>query len=350
MKSKCSLFLALLLAGALFSQAQTSTEGNVKKFHQAWEASTVETLEIINKFGDIKVNNGSSNQVTVDVVVTVDDRNSSDAQKLLSDISVGFSKTGDVAKAETSIRENFRTKVKFSIDYSVNIPSDKNLTITNKFGNTFINELLAKGTFNIGYGNITANKLDGTGKGNVTLNLEYGKGDLGETGDATMNVSYSKLFLKKGKKLTLNTKYSGLKLGRTDEVVINSKYDGFEMEEVGSMTADMKYTSVNLSKLNKKFILSSGYGGIKVDEVASDFELIEITSSFGQISLGIDESASYKVKAECEFCEIEYPKEKFKGNSEKSDFTKKIDGSVGEGSMKGRVSVKSKYGKIELAR
>lgn len=351
MKSKCSLLLiALFLAGALNSQAQPVVDGKVKKYHQAWDASGIETLEVVNKFGEVRINNDGGSQVTVDVVINVESESESAAQKLLSDITVEFSKSGNTAKAETRIKESFKSKSKFSIDYKVNIPPDKNLNITNKFGNTFVNELLAKGDFNIGYGNLSANKLMGSAKGDITLNLEYGKGDVSELGDATLNVAYSKLFVDEGKNLNLTSKYSGIDLGEVLEVKADSKYDGFEVDEIESLVAEMKYTTVKIGELKKKLVLTSGYGGIKVEDVSSTFELIDVNSSFGQINLKIENDAAYSLMAECQFCDINHSKSDFKGNSSKTDFTNKLDGVIGSGSPKGKVTVKSRYGNIVLGK
>ena len=339
---------ALFLAGAFFSQAQSKTGEDVRKYHQEWDAAGVETLEVTNKFGEVKVTNSTGAQVIIDVTVRVESESESVVQKILGDINVGFSKTGGTAKAETTIRDDFRTKRNFSIDYAISIPSDKNLTITNKYGNTVVDELLGKGIFNIGYGNMNANRLLGSAKGKITLNLDYGKCDVSSLGDATVTIAYSKFYVDEANNLTLNSKYSGLKLGKADEIKAESKYDGFEVEKVSSLVANLKYTSVKIGELDKKLILTSGYGGIRVDRIPASFEQVVVNNSFGAVNLGFASDSQYRISAECEYCEIEYPGSKFKGTSEKDDFTKKIAGTIGGTSPKGDVTIKSRYGKINL--
>ena len=92
--------------------------------------------------------------------------------------------------------------------------------------------------------------------------------------------------------------------------------------------------------------VEAGYGSVKVDEVASDFETISVTNSYGQISLGLN-NANYSVDATCEYCGISYPEENFQGNKMKDNNTREINGKVGAGNG-GSVMIKSRYGDIKL--
>lgn len=345
MKLKFYLLGTLLLAAFLSANAGLEKK---KEFHQKWETSSVETLNLINKFGEIKIINGNGSQITVDVVVTVEASSDSKAEDLLNDIEVNFSKTGGTAKAETTIENNFRINSKFSINYTVNIPSDKNLIIDNKYGNTIMDELNAKGSFNINYGNLTAVRLNGPGPGDISISLGYGKADIESISDATIDIKYSKMNVSEAGKLKIESRYSGMTLEESKFVEINSKYDTFNFEEAGTVNAVTRYTHINIVELKKALKLDSGYGGIKVEEVSAQFESIYVENSYGAVSLGISESASYNIDATCDYCDIDYNSDDFKGNRFSESHSKSIDGKIGAAATSAKVVVKSRYGGIKL--
>lgn len=346
MKQKFKLVALIMFMAILSVGTSVLAEEKTKEFHESWAASGVETVEIINKFGEVKVTNEGASEITIDVVVTVDASTEKKADELLDKINVTFGKSGSTVKGETTIESNFNSRGKFSIDYVVNVPSDINLNISNKYGNTIVNQLNANGDFNIQYGNLTANMLQAPANGNVNILLAYGKASVEGAGNLKVDVKYSTMTLGEIKNLLLESKYSTLDLEEGGVIQIESKYDKLNFEEVQTVTANIKYSHIKIEQLAKSIKVDAGYGSIKVGQIAKDFESVSITNSYGQIALGLDE-ASYSIDASCEYCGISYPEDSFKGNKMKERNTQSINGKVGSGSG-GTVLVKSRYGEIKL--
>ncbi len=335
------MVFAILLAGK-YSEAEEKT----KEYHETWAASDIQNLEIINKFGEVKVKNDGGSDITIDVVVTVEAANENKADELLNYIDVTFKKSGNTVKAETTIDNNFKSQRKFSIDYEINVPSDKNLNISNKYGNTVVNKLFANGNFDIKYGNFSANALEAPENGSMKLDLAYGNASIDKAKDMEAMVAYSPLSVDECNNLKIESKYSQISVDKAGIVVSDSKYDKFSFDEVESFTTTMKYSHVRIDNLTTSLKVEAGYGSIKVDNVAPEFESVSITNSYGQISLGLDD-ASYSVDASCSYCGISYPQDEFKGNRMKENTSIEINGQVGSGSG-GKVMIKSRYGDIKL--
>ena len=338
--------LAALFVLSLVNAGWANAEEKTKEFHQAWAVSDVSTLEISNKFGEIKVNNDGGSQITIDVKVTVEGANEKRTDELLDLIEVNFSKSGSTAKAETEIKSDFKSQKKFSIDYVVNIPSDKNLVLENKYGNTIVNKLTGNGDFEIKYGNFTASELLTPASGNLSVDLAYGNATIGKATDINVNVSYSPMTIDELNNLKLESKYSSLEVGEAAKMVIDSKYDKFNFGKVESVEADFKYSNMKIDQVSKNLKIESGYGGVKVQEVVAGFESISITNSYGQIALGLGD-ASYSIDANCDYCGIDYPEEEFSGDRIKENNSRTIKGKVGTGSG-GKVYIRSRYGEIKL--
>jgi hypothetical protein len=338
--------LNVLLLGLLLIATQLSAEEKTKEYNESWPAGSVENLAIDNKFGDIKITNDGGSNVTIDVVITVEAPNERRANELLDQINVRFRKSGGTVQAETLIDSDFKSRSEFSIDYLVNIPSDKNLDISNKYGNTMVNVLNANGHFNIKYGNLTANELNTPSNGNMEVVLGYGKADISLSNDINVEVSYSTMNFGGTDDLILESKYTVVNLGEASSVQADSKYDTFNFEEIESLKANTKYTHIKIDELSRSLDVDAGYGGIRVNEVAENFEFIDITNSYGEIALGLG-GLSYSLDAECDYCGIAFPENDFTGDRMKENHTQKVEGKVGADSG-GTVVVKSRYGQIKL--
>lgn len=342
MKSKFKLITASLFLSFLLIGLTTNAEEKTKEYDESWIANSIQSLEVSNKFGEVKVVNEGGDSLTIDVVITVEARDEKRADDLLDKIEVDFKKVGTTLKATTNIESNFKSQREFSIDYVINIPSDKNLKITNKYGNTVLNELTGNGDFNIDYGNFSANSLTGS---KIDIELGYGNATIMEASDVTANVKYSPISFGEIKNLNIECKYSNVEIEEGGTITANSKYDKLRFEEVETVNITTKYSHIRIEELAKSLKVEAGYGSIKVNEVDAAFESISISNSYGQISLGLEDN--YTVDASCNYCGISYPEDDFTGDKMKEKNTKTIKGKVGSGTG-GKVYVRSRYGEIKL--
>jgi len=345
MKRTFKWIALLALITIVFSATNALATEKTKKFHDSWAASGIETVNIVNKFGEVRITNKGGNEITIDVLVTVEASSENKAIGLLDKISVSMQKNGKTVYAKTTIENNFSSQRRFSIDYVVNVPADKNLEISNKYGNTIVNQLFANGQFDIQYGNLTANELKAPGTNNMNVRLAYGKASIETANDLRLDLQYSGITVGKMKDLLLQSKYSSLDLEEGGSIRIDSKYDKYNFGKVISVLATTKYTQVRIEKLAKSLKIEAGYGSIRVNEISADFESVSVTNAYGQISLGLGK-ASYSVDASCEYCGISYPESNFKGNKMKERNTQTINGKVGNGGR--TIYIRSRYGEIRL--
>lgn len=343
MKTTFKITALLILVIVLGSGTTVLAIEKTRKFSEKWPAGSVENLNVNNKFGEVKFVNEGGPDITVEVLVTVEGSNENKVTDMIEKIDVTFSKSGNTAKAETSIESNYNFNGKFSIDYVVNIPSEKNLLVSNKYGNVVVNKLTGTGDFDVKYGSITAVSLKGT---STRLNLDYGKGNITETGNIDTEISYSTISFGETGNFRLNSKYSTIELDKAREIQAESKYDKLNLGDLISFSAVTKYTNIKIGKISKSLKIENGYGGIKVEEIAPDFESVSITNSYGQILLGL-RNASYSIDANCEYCGISYPQERFKGNRMKESNSYELKGKIGNAGG-GTVTVRSRYGEIKL--
>lgn len=349
---------SLLAFAAVYLLSCTLSAQEIKKdFHQEFKAGTATTLEINNRYGDVVVQGWTKDQIVVDVKVTIEMSDKSRAEKLLSYINIKFSEDGDHISAKTVIDDNFNFSGwggsrRFSIDYSVKMPTGANLDLTNKYGNTDIDELHGLVTLDIKYGDISADKLTrGNDKPLNKLTLAYGKGSIDEAGWLDVYARYApSVSIDKSQALLLDSKYSKVKIGATSSLVGESKYDNINVEEIKNIVLQSGYTSAKIGTVTKKINFQGSYGSFDVTSIPAGFESIEVKTSYMGVKLGIDEGASYVLDAHSSYGSIKFNEENFRHEKhivENNSTT--LSGTVGkEKEPKATVKVSTSYGQVKL--
>jgi hypothetical protein len=300
-----TLLLASLFLGSLMLSGQDLT----KEFHKEYTAKQGTSLDLSNRYGDIVVETSEGDQVVIDIKVTLRFPNQERSERLMSYIDVRFAEEGNIISAKTVIDEKFNfsgwggESRKFSIDYNVKMPVKMDLVLTNRYGNTDLDDLTGYVTLDIKYGNLTASKLiRGNEKPMNTLNLAYGKGTIDEVGWLDATVRYSGNFkVTKSQAILLDSRYSSLDLGTISSIVGETKYDKVKIENINNLVLDAGYADINIGSLSKKLVLNGGYGSFNIDNIPGGFESLEVQSKYMGVGLGIDSSANYNLDAKVSY-------------------------------------------------
>jgi len=350
-KSGMFFFISLFLISSTISADEVT-----KEFHKEYAAGT-KTLDINNKYGDVVIQSWDKDQIIIDVKVTIDMSSKERAQNYLDKIDVQFSEGTNVISAKTIIEDNFNfsgwgDSRKFSIDYNIKMPVGTDLTLTNKYGNTDIDELHGLMDLDIKYGNLTAGKLT---RGNIKplsqLTLAYGKGTIDETGWLNLNERYvGSMKIEKSQAILLDSKYSKIILGETSSIVGESKYDNIKIENIKNLVLENGYTEVNIGELTKKLTYNGSYGSFSIDRIPAGFESLDVETHYMGVKLGIEESASYKLDAKVTYGGLKYNEDNFKNQRRiVENNSTELSGTVGnEENPSSRVKVLASYGTVRL--
>jgi hypothetical protein len=350
-KSGMFFIVSLFLISSVISAQEVT-----KEFHKEYAAGT-KTLDISNRYGDVVIENWDKDQVVIDVKVTVDMSNREKAQRFLDQIDVQFSEGADVISAKTVIDDKFNftgwgDSRKFRIDYNIKMPVGMDLTLSNKYGNTDIDELHGLMNLDIKYGNLTAGKLI---RGNIKplskLVIAYGKGTINETGWLDLTERYvGNMEIGKSQAILIDSKYSKITLGEASSIVGESKYDNIRIENIKNLVLENGYTEVNIGELTKKLTYNGSYGSFSIDRVPAGFESLDVETRYMGVRLGIEESASYKLDAKVSYGGLKYNEENFKNQRRiVENNSHEVSGTVGnEENPSSRVNVQASYGTVKL--
>lgn len=295
------LLLFFFLAGLTTVSAKDEYTKTISK---QFNVKNGDKLIVDNRFGKVQCVNSDKDELSIRVNITVTAHNEEEAGKYFNRINIDINQNGPVITAKTSLSENHSASSNFSIDYEVNMPAYMDLTIDNKFGDIFINELAGKGDIEVSYGNIDINKLINSDN---LVQVKFGQGRIGWMKGAVVNLSYSKLDLDYSGSMRLNSKYSDLAAGQI--ISLNCDFEGGNLSLTNSSVIECrsKFSQISVGKLDKSVTLNSQYGNFDVDAIAPEFTNIDVRNRFGQISLNISGDASYTLDASMQFCDLDYP-------------------------------------------
>lgn len=314
-----------------------------KKVYKNYPVNQVQKLDINNKYGNIFIEDNRTDSVIISADIWVE--GSSDrVQQLLNNINVTINLNGSTVVAVTNIGNISNGNNQFSIDYHISIPADRELTVVQKYGSVNMNDLTAKGTFDIKYGEINGQKLLSN---ELSMDIAYSKAKIKQIKDLTLVLHYSKLQIETGNDMKAETRYSGLNIGKCNQIEADSKYDNYDIKNINNLIMNSMYTGTTIEKLNSKLHLINGYGGFTAKKVPAGFESITIENKYAGIKLGIAADASYLLNGKARYSDIKHPDGKLNKMRENTSY--EVNGSIGNSeNPKSTIRINSNYGNVSL--
>lgn len=346
MKSKL-VFKCILLLMSLGVVARAEEIARIEKkktIVKVYEVSDKDRLSLDNQYGHVKINLWDKKEIKVDIVVTANCVSEDDVMDYLNSVKIEESRGGGQIRLKTvidrksyggvwnSFKNVLNSKNWIRIDYSVNMPRNIALSVSNEFGDTNIPSFQAPLTIDTRYGNFSAQELDGASN---TIDVSYGKASIGKINTGKMDIRYSDLAVDKANTLTLVNKYGKLSIG-----------------QINVLTADIDYSGgFHIGKLLESCTINLSYsGGFNIGELPQSANAVTIEAAYSSIAIPV-ESGNFDVTVS--YGDVNFPKNgktTFTSQPEgKSHTTKQYEGKIGSGNGT-RVKVVSRYGSVNLSK
>ena len=347
-----AIALALLVSFFMIEIARAQDE-KTKEYHESFGVSDDTKLLIENKYGNIDIKDWNQDQVKIDVIVTVKHRNDDKSEKLLGMIDVNISESGNDIKAVTNFDDKFGNigdDTEVSVDYSVQMPADIDIEISNKYGDIFISEVTGHAMVTLKYGNLKANRIiHGNEKPLSQVNLKYTEAaSIEEANWLKVNMKYANLNIGKLRALVLISGYSAINVDEASSIVSEGGYDNYNFGKLDNFVTTIKYSNIKIEEISEQFNSESNYSDFKIGYMPAGFESVTIDNKYGSYKIGIDESASYKLAGEASYAKISYYETgKVSKILENNSMT--VNGTVGtDSNTDSFVKIVTKYGSVKL--
>lgn len=357
MKTKTIILSCILLLSAISAFCRSELPESERKINKTFQVSNNAQLQVSNKYGNITIVTWNKNEINFDVQIIGRANRPEDAKQMADRVDIRFTQTGNMILAETIFNEirNIRSNNQGSeVHYTISLPSSVTMDLNNKYGNIQLENTPQPFTCDVKYGNLWANQL--TGRKNQIV-CKYGNVKIGTLSQGEITLGYGNLGLEKTNTLNLETSYSKVKIETVSTLNATSKYDNYDLGTVDEMKLTSgSYGNFYIMKLSKAFNASSiRYGKIRISEIATDFESIDINAGYTNINLGVSKQSSFTADLTTKYGEIDINRQfdisRLKYSDQKEDrYTRSAKGIIGtQTNPKAHITISNTYNNINIS-
>lgn len=303
-----------------------------KEFSNVYDVSNTDKLKIDNSFGNVFIENRENKTFEIRVVIKAWARTEEKAQKVLNNINIDKEQNseGVFYKTNISTSTNINDNKGFEITYFVTMPSKNPIDIKNKFGSVHVENRKGNVDFDISYGSLDAEHLEGAF---TFIDISYSHGNIESIRKGTLKSSYC----------------NSINIEDVGELKMDDKYGHVNIENVGMIEGTSSYSGLNIEELEKKLEIKAKYGSVKISEVHPSFESIEIDSGYGAVNLGFEDDINFDFTVDVRYGSFNFDSDEYEIRQEiirnTSTHCKGSKGSKGKG---GKVYVEVNYGSVKF--
>lgn len=337
-----SVFAVSLQANTLFTEefSQTTTKTAA--------INATATVDVQNKFGKIITNTWPKNEVELSYTITVEANSQTEANELIEQIKIDFSKSPDYVSAITNLDliDKIRSKHNITIDVMVKIPNTIFYKVSNKFGDTYLNDFSGQLEAISKYGDLHATLLKHQ---NNSIEVGFGKAMIQSINGGRAKVNYGELKIEKVNTLQLRSRFSDVELGSVGTVRIDSQYDDIELKRVDHLTTDNQFTDFEVDVVTQTLNLTNRYGGFSCDLLSNQATELFVDTQFGSVEIELESEVSFTVNGSAKFGSIEFDDDaNIQERSDNTGINKSYSGKVGPKTPTFTATLTTAYGAIEI--
>jgi hypothetical protein len=150
--------------------------------------------------------------------------------------------------------------------------------------------------------------------------------------------------------MTAETKFSDFKIGTVEVLTLETGYDDDHIGSVRDLDIKSGFSDIEVRSLETRLKADCDYGELIVKQVDKDFNLIDITNSFADATIGLYPNVSFKIVATVKMGDLDFPEDNARLSVvDLSGSSKKYEGVVGDGdTTNARILVEAKYSDITI--
>ncbi len=303
------LYKVSLLFAAIYMLAGIQAFGqgisDAKSYRKIFPTGTETTVEIENKYGTILIVPWNKDSVQITAEVYLRAKSVSKLRKLRNDVHISFAGTRNYIIARTIIGEGnskvvselraltntLSSNTAVEINYTVYLPDYINVVLNNKFGDIYIDDLYGSIDISLANGVLKANHFFGP----ANIELLFATGNIRQLGTATVNMSYGELSLGTSDQLDLITKTSEVDIDTAGIVKLDSRRDKIRINSIEYMFGRSSFSEVNINTFLQEADCLMKYGILNIEQVNSEFDRIDLTSEYTDITMNLASDAQYRL-------------------------------------------------------
>jgi hypothetical protein len=367
-----------------------------KTFSKGFAVDQSDKIVLSNLYGSIQIKVWDRKEIQVDVDIKAYGNTDQDAQKLLDEVSIEASKSGDQVSYRTRMDQEQRNwgsgsrngkkwRREVRINYIVSMPAANALTLSQNYGSVTMGDLSGALYAKVQYGNFNAQNLSNT---NNYVSVQYGNCNIQSLNGAVIKQQYgSAVTIGTVNTLDLNAQYAGVKIttikgnanikqqygsgvtiGSVDNLNLNAQYaninvstikgnanidqqyNNLSIGSVGKLNLKSQYTSVTVGALNGDGNFDMEYNKLSIAEISNACKALNVDGQYVGISLGFSNNYNADLDVHTNYASFKYADRvtaRLLNDTKDYSSSKDYSGKIGNGSG-ATVKIKSDYGSVTI--
>lgn len=322
-----------------------------KKVTKEYTVNKDATLAISNKYGNIHIVTGNSNNIEIEVNIITSGDNEEKVQQRLNQINIEFDGNSSNVSAKTIIGKSSnswswgrKSNVNMEINYIIKMPITNNVNLSNDYGSINLDKIEGTAKINCDYGKITIGELLNSTN---SINIDYtNKSTIEYLKNGNINADYSTLHVEKSGTVNLNADYSHISFGMVSDLDFNCDYGDLKIENCSNIVGNCDYMQTSIGKLFEAGNFDINYGSLKINALSENFKKLIVDSSYTQIKLGVNSTNSFNIEANLSYGNLKY-NNNFTFNKEITKTSSKYyEGYYNSPNTNSTINLKTNYGNI----
>ena len=286
--------LALLAVSLSIHSQETIT----KKIEKTFKLTNTGELHLDNKYGNVTINGWDKNEVTITIDIKVTNKKKDNAKELIDRIKANIRTTSNFVSIKSEISEKNSSffsryfnkvnpfefdKGNVEINYTIYIPINAEIDITNKFGDVIIDNWIGKLKANVEHGDLWIND----NVSNANIDMKFGKLKSKSITYGTVNLKNGDIDIENSKDLLLNTSGTKIEIDSVTDLEINSSKDEITIGSVGAINGELKFSNARIDIVEEKINLTMRVAELRVSKITNPEAIVNINQESSEIHIGI---------------------------------------------------------------
>lgn len=275
--------------------AQQELSKTVKK---SFEFTNAGELQLDNKYGNITINGWNQNELQITIDILVNKKKEVDAKELLDRVKPIITSSDDFINVFSNIEEKnsgFFSKLldrsnpfdfdkgNIQINYTINLPINSEMNITNKFGDIIINEWNGKLKTELQHGDIWINN-DLT---NANIKMKFGSLKTKSITYGNIELKNSEFNLESSKDLRINSNGSTINIKSVGNLELYSSKDKVTIEDLKIIQGELRFSNVKLIQVQENINLIMDVADLRVNKILKPDPNITINQKSSELNINI---------------------------------------------------------------
>jgi hypothetical protein len=359
---KYKIFPILVLVLVISNSVSGQTFNEKRDFHKSFPVNKNMTLDVSNKYGTIQITNWNKDSVAVRVEIEASSSSLERLHRLFDGININLTSSSMQVRAESEFSQNieilfesFKGMTKkiisyestLQINYFISVPEYLDISISNKYGDIYMENNSGKLSLSLSNGSFKAGDLNESNQ----IELTFCDAIIHRLRKGYINASFSDVEIVESGELKINSISSHYDLKKAGKIETESRRDKLYIGTVDELRGNSYFTDYRINELNRELDLVPKYGSVNADAIGKGLDMININSSYSDLSLNFDPNLSYNLDVRQQNAFVVLPQK----NSELekktiSDDRKEYNtfGKVGRNPGNVKVSIDASHGNIYL--